>query len=171
MMWGVSDYLAYNGHLYYKNKFISSGEMEYLSAFSTYFVSPTDYVVSVYKNDELVLSQKGRSEAGYFTIPFNEKILLNPFEEFAIMIENCNEGMNYFPVSQSSMLNSVNFESNTSFVSFDGVNWKDLYYIEGDCEFYQTTKQIPARLPVSRHLQADMRNSMMWPSKLRDSTA
>lgn len=137
---GVSDYLAYNGHLYYKNKFISSGEMEYLSAFSTYFVSPTDYVVSVYKNDELVLSQKGRSEAGYFTIPFNEKILLNPFEEFAIMIENCNEGMNYFPVSQSSMLNSVNFESNTSFVSFDGVNWKDLYYIEGDCEFLSDYK-------------------------------
>ena len=137
---GVSDYLAYNGHIYYKNKFKSDGEMEYLTAFSTYFINPTDYVVSVYKNDALVLSQSGHSEAGYFTIPLNEKILLGPYEEFTIMIENCNEGMNYFPVSQSSQLNSVNFESNTSFVSFDGVNWKDLYFIKGDCEFLSDYK-------------------------------
>ena len=56
------------------------------------------------------------------------------------MIENCNEGMNYFPVSQSGQLNSVNFKSNTSFVSFDGVNWKDLYLIDGDCEFLSDYK-------------------------------
>ncbi len=137
---GVSDYLAYNGHIYYKNKFKSGEEAEYLTAFSTYFINPTDYVVSVYKNDVLVLSQNGHSKAGYFTIPFNEKILLDPFDEFTIMIENCNEGMNYFPVSQSGQLNSVNFERNTSFVSFDGINWKDLYLIEGDCEFLSDYK-------------------------------
>ena len=137
---GVSDYLAYNGHLYYKNKFKSGKEAEYLTAFATYFINPTDYVVSVYKNDVLVLSQNGHSKAGYFTIPFNEKILLNPYDEFTIMIENCNEGMNYFPVSQSGQLNSVNFKSNTSFVSFDGVNWKDLYLIDGDCEFLSDYK-------------------------------
>ena len=137
---GVSDYLAYNGHLYYKNKFKSGKDAEYLTAFSTYFINPTDYVVSVYKNDALVLSQNGHSKAGYFTIPFNEKILLDPYDEFTIMIENCNDGMNYFPVSQAGQLNSVNFKSNTSFVSFDGVNWKDLYLMDGDCEFLSDYK-------------------------------
>ena len=124
---GVSDYLSSDGPVYYSNKFTSSGSLEYLSAFSTYFKFPTKYVVSVYKGDNLVLTQSGYSEEGYYTIPFNKKIKLDRYEEFTITVENCNSGDNVFPVCQADELNSVNFKAGTSFFSYDGKTWYDLY--------------------------------------------
>ena len=132
---GPSDYLVSEGHIFYSNKFTSKGGMEYLTGFSTYFKNPTKYKVSVYKKDDLVLSQSGYSQAGYYTIPFDKKIKLDAYEEFTIMIENCNDGDNLFAVCQSTELNNVNFEAGTSFVSYDGKTWHDLYDLKGYHEF------------------------------------
>ena len=137
---GVSDYLTSNGHVYYKNKFVTNnggyrGQLEYLTAFSTYFKSPTDYKVSVYLNDTLVLTQNGHSDAGYYTIPFTEAIPVPSGDEFTIMVENCNSGVNMFPVCQSDELNRANFQPNVSFVSFDGETWLDLYNLNDYYEF------------------------------------
>lgn len=132
---GVSDYLCYDGSVYYKNIFTSKGYDEYLSAFSTYFKYPTNYIVSVYKGNELVFTQNGYSNAGYYTIPFNERIKLGAYEEFAIVIENSNSNRNYVPVCQSVELNNINFEKGTSFVSYDGRTWYDLYELKDYNEF------------------------------------
>lgn len=141
---GVSDYLYSENNVYYANKFRceSIDNREYLSAFATYFKTPTDYKVSVYINDALVSSQSGHSDAGYYTIPFNEQITLHRGDEFIIMVENCNDGENLFPVSQADELNRANYGVNTSFFSYDGINWFDLYNLEGYHEFlYGGTKK------------------------------
>lgn len=141
---GVSDYLYSEGHIFYSNKFKSTLEdnFEYLSAFSTYFKYPTNYKVSVYINDTLKLIQSGFSNAGYYTIPFNEKIMIQKGDEFTIMIENCNNGENYFPVCQADELNKADFKPGISLFSYDGKNWYDLYNLEGRHEFlYGGTKQ------------------------------
>lgn len=136
---GVSDYLYSEGDIYCKNIFESKGSLEYLTAFATYFKYPTKYVVSVYKNDKLVHSQSGYSEAGYYTIPFNKKILLGEYEKFSIVVKNCNNGENVFPICLSNELNNVNFEKGTSFVSFDGVNWLDLYNLPRQEYLYKSS--------------------------------
>ena len=139
---GVSDYLYGENHIYYSNKFICENDEERLSAFATYFKTPTEYKVSVYLNNALVLTQSGYSDAGYYTIPFNENINLTRGDEFTIMIENCNDGDNYFPVCQADELNRINYEANNSFFSYDGINWFDLYNLQGYHEFlYGGTKK------------------------------
>ena len=138
---GVSDYICSDGHVFYSNKFTCIKDLEDLTAFATYFKYPTDYKVSVYINGALVLSQSGHSDAGYYTIPFNEAIPLRYGDEFTILVENCNSGSNLFPVCQSNELNKANFKANTSFVSFDGKNWLDLYNLRNYAEFlYDGTK-------------------------------
>ena len=134
---GVSDYIVTDGHAYYSNKFTSQsyGDIEYLSAFATYFKYPTKYVVSVYVNSTLVLTQSGSSSAGYYTIPFNKKIPLNTGDEFVIMVENCNNGENYVPVCQADELNRAHYGPNTSFISYDGETWNDLFKLKSYTEF------------------------------------
>ena len=134
---GVSDYLCSESHVFYSTKFKSEVEdvFECLSAFSTYFKYPTEYKVSVYVNGTLTLTQSGFSNAGYYTIPLNEKIMLKKGDEFVIMVENCNSGENYFPVCQVDELNRADFEEGISLFSYDGKNWYDLYDLEGYHEF------------------------------------
>ena len=132
---GATNYIVSEGPVYYYNKFTSAGNLEYLSAFSTYFKEPTNFTVSVYKNNQLVLSQNGHCEGGYYTIPLNKKIKLDKYEEFTIMIENKNKGDNYVPICQSKELNNVNFDAGTSFISYDGKTWYDLYNLKGYHEF------------------------------------
>lgn len=138
---GATNYIVSEGPVYYYNKFTSAGNLEYLSAFSTYFKEPTSFTVSVYKNNQLVLSQNGHCEGGYYTIPFNKKIKLDKYEEFTIMIENKNNGDNYVPICQSKELNNVNFDAGTSFISYDGKTWYDLYNLKGYHEFAFTGTQ------------------------------
>lgn len=133
---GVSDYICYEGPVYYANKFKTSDMgYEWLESFATYFKYPTNYVVSVYKGGNLVLSQRGYSDAGYYTIPFNEKIRLDNNEEFIIMVENCNEGWNFVPVCQADELSISTLEPDISAISYDGLNWYDLYELEDYADF------------------------------------
>ncbi len=131
---GVTDYLKFNyNNLYYKNIFTST-ESELLSAVSTYFYDETTYMISVYLNNTLVLTQNGKSVAGYHTIILSREISLNPGDKFTVEIKVSNNGVNTIPLSQSENLNQATFNEGCSFISFDGSTWNDLYnyvYVSG----------------------------------------
>ena len=68
---------------------------------STYFKYPTNFIVSVLLDGNLVYTQRGYSDAGYSTIRFDnftntylDYLLIGSGEEFTIRIENCNNGWN-----------------------------------------------------------------------------
>ena len=142
---GVYDYLESEGSIYYSTKFVCSENNEYdegLSAFSTFFKDPTDFTVSVFVNGELVLTQDGHCEAGYYTIPFNRMIDVKSGDEFVIMVENHNEGMNYVPVCHADETTVANVRANTSLVSFDGKHWYDLYDLAGPSEYFYQADEL-----------------------------
>ena len=141
---GVTDYICSDGYIYYSNKFYcnqSDDFDEVLVGFSTYFKYPTNYTVSLYINGNLKLSQCGFSEAGYYTIPFDKLYDIERGDEFVIEIINHNDGENYAPVCQADETTIANVLPNTSFVSFDGEKWLDLYELKRFNDFlYNSTK-------------------------------
>ena len=139
---GVSDYICYDGPVYYANKFTTKGdsnELEFIAGFSTYFKYPTNYTVTLYKNDEFVLTQSGFSDAGYYTIPFNKFTDIHGGEEFTIIIENHNDGWNYVPVCKADELTIENFKTGVSFISYDGNTWNDLHNLRYPEYLYSAT--------------------------------
>ena len=141
---GVTDYICSDGYIYYSNKFYcnqSDDFDEVLVGFSTYFKYPTNYTVSLYINGNLKLSQCGFSDAGYYTIPFDKLYDIERGDEFVIEIINHNDGENYAPVCQVDETTIANVLPNTSFVSFDGEKWLDLYDLKRFNDFlYNSTK-------------------------------
>ena len=106
------------------------------------------------------MTQSGFRNAGYYTIPFNEKIMLHRDDEFVIMVENCNSGENYFPVCQADELNRADFKPGTSLFSYDGKNWYDLYNLEGRHEFlYGGTKQNTCQVACIKAFTSRYNNS------------
>ena len=109
----------------YKNVFTAMDD-EALSAFSTVFKKPTNYKVSLYKGDTLVLTQQGFSPAGYYTIPFKSKTPLSKGDEFAICIEILDSGDKFIPMSDSELSNLGTFKKGISYIDV-GKGWRDLY--------------------------------------------
>jgi C1A family cysteine protease len=109
----------------YKNIFIAQ-ENEMLAAFSTVFKQPTSYEVSLYKGDNLILTQRGYSPAGYYTIPFDVKTELSKGDEFTICIENLNSGEKFIPLSSAGYSNLGTFPEGVSFMNL-GDGWYNLY--------------------------------------------
>ncbi|WP_407375803.1 C1 family peptidase [Methanobrevibacter sp.] len=108
-----------------KNKFTAEKD-EILSAFSTYFDVPTNYTASIYKNGELMTTQKGFSEIGYYTIPLTNEVSLKKGDNFEVEITFFGNGQTYFPISSASEINKINFGEGISFFKTTG-NWNDLY--------------------------------------------
>lgn len=121
---GVTDLLyTDSSKLYYKNVF-TAVDNEMLSAFSTYFFEKTKYEAKLYINDELKLTQSGNAEPGYFTIPFKKEFLVKATDKFEIAIK---VDKNYLPISEKVSMNKMTYKNNTSFMSFDGKTWINLY--------------------------------------------
>ncbi|WP_405296269.1 Ig-like domain repeat protein, partial [Methanobrevibacter sp.] len=114
-----------NQPAYYKNTFQSKGD-ELLSAVSTFFKYPTDYSISIYKGNELVLTQNGHSNMGYYTIPLSKKIELSTGDVFTVMFKNSRSGTNYIPVCYDTNLMWPAHTTGVSFYSFDGSKWTQL---------------------------------------------
>ncbi len=111
---------------YIKNKFTAKND-EILSAFSTYFDKPTDFTVSVYLNGNLVTTQNGYSETGYYTIPFVNEVPLKKGDSFEISVKFSNGYPVYIPICTADEINKITFDKGISFYSTDGRNWDDLY--------------------------------------------
>ena len=124
---GKNGYHSINkSEIYIKNKFTAKND-EILSAFSTYFDEPTDFIAYAYLNGKLVTTQSGYSERGYYTIQFANEVPLKKGDVFEVAIKIFNEGPVYFPLCSVDEINKINFEKGISFYSVDGKNWVDLY--------------------------------------------
>ena len=128
---GMTDYfISFDNEIYYKNTFTSIGN-DILSAFSTMFEKPASYEASLYINGELKLTQRGSSNAGYYTIPFTQEFQLQTGDEFTISIKV--EATNAsFPIYEIVTASRLSYDPGVSFFSKDGRTWTDLYDYEYD---------------------------------------
>ena len=124
---GRTDYLLTNqSTMWYQNTFNATSD-EIIAAFSTYFDRQSNFTVEIYVNGELKLTQNGSSIAGYFTINFDEFIPVYKNDVFKIIIKLVTSSEAWVPISEKSGANRVHYRPNTSFISYDGLNWIDLY--------------------------------------------
>ena len=131
---GTTDYfLSRNESAWYKNIFTATDE-EYLEAVSTYFRNNTSYEISIYVNNKLEAIQEGITNAGYYTIDLNRKILLQPDDIFEVVFKITQINESAVPISENISLNKLLYTENISFVSYDGVNWTDFYNLRCDYE-------------------------------------
>lgn len=124
---GKSDFF-YNSSasVWYKNKFTAT-DNEYLTAVSTMFDKKASYTFSVYVNDKLKLTQSGTTNPGYYTFNLNEIIPLSVGDEFVIVFNITVDREAGVPISEKVSFNKYYYKQNTSFISYDGVKWADLY--------------------------------------------
>ena len=120
---------TYNKVMWYKNTFTSTGN-DILSAFSTYFRKVTNWQAQIFVNDELKLTQTGKSDAGYWTINLNEEIPLKLGDKFTISLKiECTSTAD-IPISEYGAAYTMvkeYFQPGVSFFSTDGVTWTDFY--------------------------------------------
>ena len=124
---GKSGYHTIPGNqVYLKNKFTAKKD-EILSAFSTYFDEPSNYTASVYLNGNLVTSQSGVHEKGYYTIPLEKEVSMKKGDSFEIVVKFSNGGsVIYFPICDADEINRMNYNTGISFYSSNGNDWMDL---------------------------------------------
>ena len=124
---GITDYLLTNqSTVWYQNIFNSTSD-EIIAAFSTYFNIESNYTVNVYVNDELKLTQNGSSISGYFTINLNEFIPIYKNDLFKIVLKITTPSEAWIPISERVSSSRTHYYPNISFISYDGINWIDLY--------------------------------------------
>ena len=111
---------------WYKNIFTAT-DNEYLSAVSTYFDKPSNWELYVYVNDILKSSKSGFSNPGYWTINLYEHVPLNVGDIFEIVFKINVTGDVGVPISEIVSLNNEFYSEGVSFVTFDNINWLDLY--------------------------------------------
>ena len=124
---GKTDYL-YNKYetAWYKNQFVSS-ENEILAAVSTYFEKNTDWDLSINVNGESRLNQSGQSIKGYYTINLEKFIPLKMGDLFEVIFKITTDNNTGVPISEKVRLNKLTYDKNLSFISYDGINWIDLF--------------------------------------------
>ena len=112
--------------VWYKNVFTSTGN-EYLAAVSTYFEKNTHWDLSVKINGNLKLTKSGDAHAGYSTLELGQLIPLSIGDVFEIIFKITVEGDAGVPISENVSLNNRFYHENISYISYDGINWKDLF--------------------------------------------
>lgn len=112
--------------VWYKNKFVAA-EDEYLAAVSTYFSKETSWDLSIYVNNVLKLTKSGKSLPSYLTINLDQYIPLKSGDSFEIIFKITVDGDVGVPISEEISLNKMLYKENISYISYDGVNWQDLY--------------------------------------------
>lgn len=127
--------------VWYKNKFISTDD-EYLTAVSTYFDKKTDYQLTVKVNNIQKYFKTGTINSGYYTLELDEFIPLSKGDEFEITFKITVDGDAGVPISEKISLNHNLYHENTSYISYDGVNWKDLYDLVWTCPDHIYNSQV-----------------------------
>ena len=114
--------------VWYKNKFTAEGN-EILSGVSTYFEKFTNWTVSVYVNNVLKTTKSGSSQAGYYTFHLDDIVPLYEGDVFEIVFNTTSDRLSSVPISEIASLNKAIYYPEISYVSYDGVNWQDLFYL------------------------------------------
>lgn len=139
---GKTDYF-YNSssEVWYKNTFTSS-DNELLAAVSTYFEKVTNWDISIYVNNVLKTTKTGNSNPGYYTINLDNLIPLKIGDIFEVVFHISVDEEAGFPISEKVALNKVIYDENTSFVSYDGSTWTDLYDLEWSYSTHTYSSQV-----------------------------
>ena len=114
-----------NDTIWYKNRFNATNN-ELLAGVSTYFKEDSFWNLSVYVNNALKLSKSGFSKSGYWTIELGKVIPLEIGDVFEIEFQ-INHNNASVPICEGTIYVNKFYSENTSFISFDGENWTDLY--------------------------------------------
>ena len=126
---GKTDYLHDDRtEVWYKNKFTAT-DNEILAGVSTYFEKLTNWTVSVYVNNVLKSTKSGISQAGYYTIQLDDIIPLYVGDIFEIVFNTTSDKLSSVPISEIEALNKAIYYPEISYVSYDGQNWYDLFYL------------------------------------------
>lgn len=126
---GKTDYLHDDRTgVWYKNKFTAT-DNEILKGVSTYFEKLTNWTVSVYVNNVLKTTKSGISQAGYYTIQLDDLIPLYVGDVFEVVFNTTSDKLSSVPISEIASLNKAIYYPEISYVSYDGENWQDLFYL------------------------------------------
>ena len=122
-----------NETAWFYNQFISNNSSR-LAAFSLYsFGVDSAYDAYIYVNDRLALTQSGViHNPGYNTIRLSDYVNLNENDVFKIIIKLTTPNCKYpIPITcdVDDWIANTHSSPNQSFISPDGVNWIDLYYV------------------------------------------
>lgn len=124
---GITDFfLNSSSKVWYKNRFTAASD-EYLAAVSTYFEKICDWTASIYVNGQIRDVLSGTAEPGYYTFNLNRLIPLKTGEIFEVVFNITTSDEASFPISEIFSLNKLTYAPENSYVSWDGVNWQDLY--------------------------------------------
>ena len=122
-----------NETAWFSNQFISNDSSR-LATFSLYsFGVDSAYDAYIYVNDRLALTQSGViHNPGYNTIRLSDYVNLNENDVFKIIIKLTTPNCKYpIPITcdVDDWIANTHSSPNQSFISPDGVNWTDLYYV------------------------------------------
>ena len=112
--------------VWYKNIF-NATDNEYLAAVSTYFEKNTHWDLTINVNNVSKVTRSGYSLPGYYTFDLDEFIPLNVGDIFEIIFKITVDGDAGVPISEIVSLNHIFYRENSSYISYDGMNWKDLF--------------------------------------------
>lgn len=139
---GLSDFfINTSSTVWYKNIF-NATDKEYLAAVSTFFQKESDWELAIYVNNTLKTTQKGFSQAGYYTIDLNQIIPLNIGDVFEIVFKISVDNNAGVPISERISFNKELYVNNTSFISYDGENWVNLYDLEWKFDTHTYSSQV-----------------------------
>ena len=128
---GMTDYFyKATSNALYKNRFTSTCD-EYLAAVSTYFEKATNWTATVLVNDEIKDALSGISASGYYTFNLNKFIPVKSGDVFEVIFNITTSGDVGVPISEIYSLNKLVYAPGVSYISWDGVNWFDLYNLTG----------------------------------------
>ncbi len=139
---GKTDWFYWGANtIWYKNVFNATSD-EYLAAVSTYFNEKTDYELSVYLNGNLMLTQSGSSDRGYYTIDLNKIIPLKAGDIFEVAFKVTQKKPVSIPISEYSSANNLFYRENISFFSLNGNVWNDLFNYEHKYQTIEYASQV-----------------------------
>ncbi len=138
---GRTDYLINtSSKVWYKNVFTAT-DNEFLAAASTYFEKATNWNLSIYVNNILKATKIGFSNPGYYTINLDNIVPLKIGDVFEVVFNIAVDGEAGIPISEKSLFNKNIYTEGTSFISYDGKNWKDLYNLKWSYSSHTYTSQ------------------------------
>lgn len=131
---GPTNSWTLDNHAAVKNVFTATDD-EYLAAVSTYFIDNSEYELSIYVNDELVLNQSSTTQPGYYTINLNRLIPLKVNDTFAVVFNITSLDSDKFTVYctyKEDVIADI-YGPGISFYAYPGFGWNDACEDEEGC--------------------------------------
>ena len=127
--------------VWFKNIF-NATDNEYLAAVSTYFKTDSNWEVVINVNNSFKSLKTGYSHAGYHTINLDKFVPLHVGDIFEVIFKITADDDVGVPISEAMSLTNCFYRENISFISYDGINWQDLYELEWEYPDHTYSSQV-----------------------------